>query len=145
MTIKEVQDEIVDEFDFLSSWEEKYKYIIDLGKDMAPYPDEFRDEDHKVKGCQSQVWMHSGLDEDRIRFRGDSDAFIVKGLIALLMRIYDNQTPEEILSTPLDFTDRIGLSTSLSPTRSNGLVAMIKKIKGYALAYQALKKGQFPD
>lgn len=138
MTIKEIQDEIVDEFDFLTSWEEKYKYIIDLGKEMEPYPDEFRDETYKVKGCQSQVWMHADMNEERIRFQGDSDAFIVKGLVSLLMRIYDNQSPAEILNTPLDFADRIGLSTSLSPTRSNGLVAMIKKIKGYALAYKAI-------
>jgi cysteine desulfuration protein SufE len=135
MTIKEIQDEIVEEFDFFSDWEQKYQYIIDLGKDLPPLPEQYRNEDHIVKGCQSQVWLHTDKENERLRFQADSDAFIVKGLVSMLMRVYDNQSPADILNTELTFIDQIGLGTALSPTRSNGLASMIKKIKTYAVAY----------
>lgn len=135
MTIAEIQEEIVEEFDFFSDWEQKYQYIIDLGKDIPPFPEQYRNEDHIVKGCQSQVWLHTDKEEDHLRFQGDSDAFIVKGLVALLMRVYDNQPPADILKEELTFIDQIGLGSALSPTRSNGLAAMVKKIKTYAVAY----------
>lgn len=135
MTIPEIQEEIVEEFEFFSDWEQKYQYIIDLGKDIPPFPEQYRNEDHIVKGCQSQVWLHTDKEADRLRFQADSDAFIVKGLVALLMRVYDNQPPADILKEELTFVDRIGLSSALSPTRSNGLASMVKKIKTYAVAY----------
>ncbi len=135
MTIPEIQDEIVEEFEFFSDWEQKYQYIIDLGKDIPPFPEQFRNEDHIVKGCQSQVWLRSDKEDDVLRFQADSDAFIVKGLVALLMRVYDKQSPEDILKEELTFVDRIGLGSALSPTRSNGLASMVKKIKTYAVAY----------
>ncbi|MCB9235468.1 MAG: SufE family protein [Bacteroidia bacterium] len=137
MTIQEIQDEIVGEFEFFEDWSEKYGYIIELAKDLPPFPEEYRNPDHIVKGCQSQVWLHARPADHAIHFDGDSDAMIVKGLVSLLMRVFSDRTPEEILNADLNFIDRIGLSTHLSPTRSNGLAAMIKQIKLYALAYQA--------
>lgn len=129
MTIQEIQDEIIEEFEFLGDWDDKYEYIIALGKDAPAYPEQFRDEDHKVKGCQSQVWLHSEVEGGRIHFWGDSDAMIPKGLISLLLRIYDNQSAADIASSELYFLEKIGLAQNLSPTRSNGLASMVKRIK----------------
>lgn len=135
MTIEEIQDEIVDEFAFLEDWSEKYKYIIDLGKELKPYPEEHRTEENKVRGCQSQVWLYANPGTDKLQFWGDSDAMIVKGLVSLLLRVFSNQPASDILNADLNFIERIGLGTHLSPTRSNGLAAMAKQIKIYALAY----------
>jgi cysteine desulfuration protein SufE len=129
MTIQEIQDEIIEEFEFLGDWEDKYEYIIALGKDLAPFPEQFRDEDHKVRGCQSQVWLHHEKVGDHLHFFGDSDAMIPKGLISLLLRIYQDQPAEAIATAELYFLNKIGLSQNLSPTRSNGLASMAKKIK----------------
>jgi cysteine desulfuration protein SufE len=133
MTIQEIQDEIIGEFEFLSDWDDKYEYIIALGKDLAPYPEQYRDEEHKVRGCQSQVWLHYELQGDRIHFYGDSDAMIPKGLISMLLRIYEGQPVAAIATSNLYFLDKIGLAQNLSPTRSNGLAAMAKKIKMIAM------------
>ena len=137
MRIEEIQNEIVDEFAFFDDWQDKYKYIIDLSRDLDPYPETARDEDHKVRGCQSQVWLNPRLEGDTLYFDGDSDAHIVKGLVALLLRVYSGHSPIEIATSPLFFIDEIGLSTHLSPTRSNGLASMVKQIKAYGLAYQS--------
>jgi cysteine desulfuration protein SufE len=129
MTIQEIQEEIIGEFEFLGDWDDKYEYIIALGKDLPAYPEQFRDEDHKVRGCQSQVWLHYTLEDGRMHFDGDSDAMIPKGLISLLLRIFQDQPVAEIATANLYFLDKIGLSQNLSPTRSNGLASMVKKIK----------------
>lgn len=132
MTIPEIQEEIIEEFEFLGDWDDKYEYIIALGKELAPYPEQFRDEAHKVKGCQSQVWLHYAPSNGGLHFWGDSDALIPKGLISLLLRIFQDQPASEIAHSDLDFLDKIGLAQNLSPTRSNGLVAMVRKIKQVA-------------
>ena len=138
MSLKEIQKEIVEEFEFLPDWEEKYGEIIRLGRKLPEYPEEYRDEKYKVKGCQSQVWLHPDYKDGKIHFDADSDAMIVKGLIALLMRVYNERTPEEILNTPPDFLSEIGIDNHLSPTRKNGLGAMLKQIQLYATAYKSM-------
>lgn len=121
------------------SWEEKYKKIIAWGKQLAPYPDEFRDEKFKIKGCQSQVWLHAGHAGDgKVVFQADSDALLVKGLIAVLLNIYNQKTPEEILATSIEFVKEAGLDQHLTPSRTNGLFAMIKQIRSYAQAFYLL-------
>lgn len=132
MNIQEIQEEIVDEFSFFESWEDKYKFIIDLGRELEAYPEDYRDEKHKVRGCQSQVWLHASMEDGKMNLKADSDALIPKGLISLLLRIFSKQNPGEIRDSEVFFIDRIGLSNHLTPTRSNGLHAMIKKIKIYA-------------
>lgn len=132
MNINEIQDEIIDEFEFLESWEDKYKYIIDLARDLNAFPEQYRDAEHLVKGCQSRVWLHWERDGDRLRFYGDSDALIPKGLISMLLRVYSEQPAADIAASELYFIDRIGLSQNLTPTRSNGLAAMVKKIQQQA-------------
>jgi cysteine desulfuration protein SufE len=135
MTTEEIENEIVDEFSFFEDWQDKYEYLIELGKKLNELPaDEHKDE-NKVKGCQSSVWLVSNFDDGRIFFRADSDSTIVKGLIALLVRVLSGQTPEAILNTKLEFIDKIGLRQHLAQTRSNGLAAMIKQMKFYALGY----------
>lgn len=140
MSIKEVQKEIVEEFQFLPDWEEKYSEIIRLGKKLPPYPEEYRNEKYMVRGCQSQVWIHPDLSNGKIKFDADSDAMIVKGLIALLMRVYNNRTAEEILDNPPDFLTEIGIDKHLSPTRKNGLGAMMKQIQMYAVAFKSMNE-----
>lgn len=136
MTINETQDEIIEEFEFFPG-QEMYEHIIELGKELKSLPASEQTADNIVKGCQSSVWLVSTLDEDgTIHFRGDSDALIVKGLVALVLRVFSGHTPDEILNSELYFIERIGLRNMLSPTRSNGLSAMIKQIKFYALAYK---------
>ncbi|MDZ7767413.1 MAG: SufE family protein [Melioribacteraceae bacterium] len=121
MSIEKIKKEIVEEFEFLPDWEEKYSEVIRLGRKLPEYPEEYRDEKYKVKGCQSQVWLHPEYKDGKIYFDADSDAMIVKGLIALLMRVYNERTPDEILNSPPDFLSDIGIDNHLSPTRKNGL------------------------
>lgn len=136
MTIEETENEIVEEFELFDSWEDKYEYIIDLGKKLAPLPGEYKLDDNKIKGCQSTVWLVADEREGKINFRADSDAVIVKGLISMLIRVLNNHTPDEIINAKLDFISRVGLSTHLAQTRSNGLASMVKQMKNYALAYK---------
>lgn len=134
MSIEAAQNDIVEEFEFLEEWNDKYSHIIQLGGELEAYPEEFRNDDYRVRGCQSQVWLYPVHENGVIHFYGDSDALIVKGLVALLLRVFSDRSPAEIKEADLFFIDRIGLGTHLSPTRSNGLVAMIKQIKLYAVA-----------
>ena len=138
VTIRETQDQIVKEFEQFADWEEKYKYIIGLGKTLAPIDSSIRTDKYKLSGCQSQVWINAKLEESKIIFEADSDASIVKGLVALLIRIYSNHTPDEILSSRPEFIKKIGIDNHLSPTRKNGLGAMMKQIQMYAVAFKAL-------
>jgi cysteine desulfuration protein SufE len=133
MTIQEIQDEIIGEFEYLGDWEEKYEYIISLGRELAPYPSEYRNEGNRVKGCQSQVWLCSEVESGRMHLAADSDAMIPKGLVSLILRIFQDQPVDEIVSADLYFLDRVGLSTHLSPSRSNGVALMIRKIKELAI------------
>ncbi|WP_179337363.1 SufE family protein [Winogradskyella ludwigii] len=140
MTIEEVQNEIIDEFSMFEDWEERYQYMIDLGKDLPLIDEKYKTNDNIIKGCQSKVWVHADLDEDKINFTADSDAIITKGIIAILIRVFSNQHPKDILEANTDFIDAIGLKEHLSPTRANGLVSMIKQLKLYAIAYQTQLK-----
>ncbi|WBX73463.1 SufE family protein [Tenacibaculum pacificus] len=137
MTIKEIQEEIIDEFSMFDDWMERYEYIIDLGKSLPMIKDTFKLDENLIKGCQSKVWLYSELDNNTILFTADSDAILTKGIVALLLRVYSNQTPAAILEAKTDFIDEIGLKEHLSPTRANGLVSMIKQIKMYAIAQQS--------
>jgi cysteine desulfuration protein SufE len=137
MTIKEIQEEIIDEFSFLEDWMERYEYMIELGKSLPMIKDEFKTESNLISGCQSKVWLQSEIDGDKIKFTADSDAILTKGIVALLLRVFNNQKPKDILDADLYFVDKIGLKEHLSPTRANGLVSMIKQIKLYALAFQS--------
>lgn len=138
MTMQERQQDIVREFQNLADWEDRYKKLIEFGKALPELPPEKKLEDYKVKGCQSQVWIHARVEGDKIIFEGDSDALLVRGLVALLLRVYSNATPAEILDTAPDFIKEIGLESKLSPSRANGLFSMIKQMKFYALAFQAI-------
>ncbi len=138
--IQEIAAEIIDEFAFLDDWMDKYQHIIDLGKSLPPLDEAHKTDENIVRGCQSQVWLVPSLDGSQVVFHADSDAFITKGLIALLVRVFSGHTPEEVLNADLTFIDQIGIREHLSPTRSNGLNAMVKKMKMYALAYQAMNK-----
>ena len=136
MSIEDIQNEIIDEFSMFEDWEERYQYMIDLGKDLPLINDQFKTDSNIIKGCQSKVWVHAEMKEDKIDFTADSDAIITKGIIAILIRTFSNQNPKDIISANTDFIDKIGLKEHLSPTRANGLVSMVKQIKMYALAYQ---------
>jgi len=136
MTIKEIQEEIVDEFAMFDDWMERYEYIIDLGKNLPLIDEAYKTEDNIIKGCQSKVWVYAEKQDDKIIFTADSDAILTKGIIAILIRVFSNQKAEDILNADMSFIDEIGLKEHLSPTRANGLVSMIKKIKMYALALQ---------
>ncbi|KAF0153157.1 MAG: SufE Fe/S-cluster-related protein [Ignavibacteria bacterium] len=138
MTIKEKQEAIVKEFEQFSDWEDKYSRIIELGRKLPALDVEFKTEKYKLSGCQSQVWITAKLIDSKIVFDADSDAAIVKGLAALLVNVYSNQTPDEILVNPPEFVKQIGIDNHLSPTRKNGLGAMMKQIQMYALAFKAL-------
>ncbi len=137
MTIQEVQQEIVDEFGMLTDWMDKYSLLIELGNDLDGFDEAQRTDQNLIEGCQSKVWLHAWLNNGRIQFMADSDAIIVKGIVALLIRVLNNRTPDEILQSELFFVDKIGLKEHLSPTRSNGLVSMIKQMRLFALAYKA--------
>ncbi len=136
-SIQETEEEITDEFSFFDNWQDKYEYLIELGKKLNDYPEAERNDDNKVKGCQSSVWLTTTDSNSTIVFKADSDSTIVKGLIALLVRVLSGRTPDEILNAKLDFIDKIGLKQHLAQTRANGLAAMIKQMKMYALAYKA--------
>jgi cysteine desulfuration protein SufE len=140
MSVKEKESEIVEEFAMFEDWDAKYEYIIDLGKELPLIDPKYKTDDFKIKGCQSQVWLHASNENGKIRFTADSDAIITKGIIALLVRVFDNESPEEIAQTDLQFINDIGLAQHLSPTRSNGLLSMIKQMKLYAVAFISLKK-----
>ena len=137
MEIQHRVKKLIDEFSVHTDWEDRYKHIIAMGKDLTPMAEQYRQDQFKVKGCQSQVWLYPELDGEKIKFHADSDAAIVKGIIALLMEVYSNATPAEILSTKPDFLDAIGLRDHLSMSRANGLSSMVKQISMYALAMQA--------
>lgn len=137
MTIKEIQDEIVDEFSMFDDWMQRYEYIIELGKSLPLIDEQYKTEDNIIKGCQSKVWVHAEKQDDSIVFTADSDAILTKGIIAILIRAFSHQNPSAILEANTDFIDAIGLKEHLSPTRANGLVSMIKQIKMYALAFSA--------
>ena len=138
MTINEMQDEIVEEFSVFDEWLDKYEYLIELSRELPAIDEKHRVEQYLIKGCQSRVWVDAELKDDRrIYFTADSDAIITKGIIALLIRVMNGRTPDEIIDADLYFIDRIGLRENLSPTRANGLLAMIKQMKLYALAYKS--------
>jgi len=139
MNIKEIQEEIIDEFSLFDDWMQRYEYLIDLGKNLPLIHNEFKTDDNIIKGCQSKVWLKGEQKENKIFFTADSDAILTKGIIALLIRVFSNQTSSDILNAEMDFIDKIGLKEHLSPTRANGLVSMIKNIKMYALAFDAKK------
>ncbi|SFF83905.1 SufE family protein [Prevotella sp. KH2C16] len=135
-TINELQDEVIEEFSDFDDWMDKYQMLIDLGNDLDVLDEKYKTEQNLIDGCQSRVWVQCDYEGGRLRLTADSDALIVKGIIALLIQVLSGHTPTEILGADLYFIDRIGLREHLSPTRSNGLLAMVKRIKGYALAYQ---------
>ncbi|MEE0689600.1 MAG: SufE family protein [Bacteroidaceae bacterium] len=137
MTINEIQDEIIEEFSDFEDWMDKYQLLIDLGSDQPPLEEKYKNEQNLVDGCQSRVWLQADMIDGKLHFQAESDALIVKGIVALLIRVLGDHTPQEILDTDLYFIERIGLSEHLSPTRSNGLLAMIKQMKMYALAFKA--------
>jgi cysteine desulfuration protein SufE len=137
MTIKEIQEEIIDEFSMFEDWMQRYEYIIELGKDLPTINEDFKTDDNLISGCQSKVWIHSEIKQDKLAFTADSDAILTKGIVALLLRVFNHQKPKDILDADLFFIDEIGLKEHLSPTRANGLVSMIKQIKLYALAFQS--------
>lgn len=137
MNIKDIQREIVDEFSMFDDWMERYEYIIELGKGLPIIEEQYKTEDNIIKGCQSKVWVHAEEKDGKVVFSADSDAILTKGIIAILIRAFSNQTPADILAANTDFVDEIGLKEHLSATRANGLVSMIKKIKMYALAFGA--------
>jgi cysteine desulfuration protein SufE len=136
MTVQDLQEEIREEFAMFDDWDERYQYIIDLGKSLPLIDPMYRTDDHIIKGCQSKVWLHAEAREGRVWFTADSDAIITKGIIAILIRVFSGQTPSDIVNADTAFIDDIGLKEHLSPTRANGLVSMVKQIKLYALAYE---------
>ena len=136
MTIKAIQEELIDEFSMFENWEERYQYMIDLGKSLPLIDNQFKTQENIIKGCQSRVWVHAEMENEKVIFTADSDAIITKGIIAILIRVFSNQSPKAILEANTDFIDDIGLKEHLSPTRANGLVSMIKQLKMYAIAYQ---------
>jgi cysteine desulfuration protein SufE len=135
-TIESVEKEIVEEFALFDSWDDKYEYIIDLGKKLPPLEQQFKLDENKVRGCQSTVWMVAEYKDGKLNFKAESDAVIVKGLISLLIRVLSGHTPDEILEAKLEFIHRIGMTTHLAQTRSNGLLSMVKQMKNYAIAYK---------
>lgn len=135
-SINEIQDEIIDEFSGFSDWMDKYAYIIEMGNALPPIDEKKKTPGNIIEGCQSRVWLDASYEDGKIEFRADSDAIIVKGIISMLIRVLSGQTPSDILDADLYFIGRIGLDEHLSPTRSNGLLAMVKQIKMYALAYK---------
>ena len=138
MTIEEIQQEIIDEFSMYDDWMDKYGYLIELGNELEPLDEKEKNDQNLIKGCQSRVWLVADFVDGKIIFRGESDAVIVKGLVALLLRVVSGRTPKELMENNLHFIDDLGLKQHLSPTRSNGLVAMIKQIRLYAVAYSRM-------
>ena len=142
MTINEAQDEVIAEFEDFTDWMDRYQMLIDLGNDLAPLAEQYKNDSNLIDGCQSRVWVQCDYREGRLVFTADSDALITKGIIALLIRVLSNHTPKEIEDADLYFIDKIGLREHLSPTRSNGLLSMVKQIRMYAVAYQAKENAQ---
>lgn len=139
MKIEEIESEIVDEFEMFEDWMGKYEYLIDIGKSLPMIEDKYKTTENLIRGCQSQVWMHSELKDGKIFFTADSDAIITKGMVALMIRVLSDHTPDEIIDSKLNFIEQIGLIKHLSPTRSNGLLSMIKQMKLDAIAYKQMK------
>ena len=139
MTINEIQDEIIAEFSDFDDWMDRYQMLIDMGSEQEPLEEKYKTEQNLIDGCQSRVWLQADLVDGRLQFRAESDALIVKGIVALLVRVLSDHTPQEILDADLYFIDRIGLREHLSPTRSNGLGAMLKQMKMYALAFKTIE------
>lgn len=137
MTINEIQDNIIEEFSVFDDWMDKYGLLIDLGNSLAPLDEKYKNENNLIEGCQSRVWLHAEYNDGKVYYQGESDAVIVKGIVSLLINVLSDHTPEEILNADLYFIDKVGLKEHLSPTRSNGLVAMLKQMRMYALAFQA--------
>lgn len=137
MSINEIQDEVIEEFSNFDDWMDKYQLLIDLGSDEQPLPEAYKTEQNLIDGCQSRVWLQADMVDGKVVFQAESDALIVKGIVALLIRVLSGHTPQEILDADLYFIEQIGLREHLSPTRSNGLLAMLKQMKLYALAFQA--------
>ena len=135
-SIAEIQDEIVDEFSMFEDWMQRYEHMIDLGRSLPLIDERYKIDDNLIKGCQSKVWVHAELEDEKLVFTADSEAIITKGIIAILVRVLSNQRPQDIIDADMDFIDEIGLKEHLSPTRANGLVSMIKQLKLYAIAYQ---------
>ena len=135
-TIDEIENEIVEEFSLFDNWDDRYEYIIDLGKKLPPLKEEYKKDENKVKGCQSTVWLVAHYNNGRIFYEADSDAVIVKGLISMLIRVLSGQSPDDIVHAKLDFINKIGMMNHLAQTRSNGLLSMVKQMKNYALAYK---------
>jgi cysteine desulfuration protein SufE len=140
MTVNQVQDAIVEEFAVFDDWMDKYNLLIDMGKDLTAIDSKFKTRDFLIEGCQSKVWLHPELRDDHVYFSADSDAIITKGIVGLLIRVLSGRTPDEIISAELYFIDKIGLRQNLSPTRSNGLLSMVRQMKLYAMAYKATGK-----
>lgn len=140
MTIKEIQDKIIEDFSLFDDWMDKYNLLIDLGKELPVIDPKFKVKDFLIEGCQSKVWLHPEYDGKLITFTADSDAIITRGIVALLIKVLSNRTPEEIISTDLYFIEKIGLRQNLSPTRSNGLLSMVRQMKLYAMAFNARNK-----
>ena len=136
MTINELQDEVIEEFSDFEDWMDKYQLLIDLGNELEPLDEKYKTESNLIEGCQSRVWVQADYEDGKLVFKAESDALIVKGIIALLIRVLSGHTPQEILDSELYFIDAIGLKDHLSPTRSNGLLAMVKQIRMYALAFK---------
>lgn len=135
-TIEETENEIVEEFSLFDNWDDKYEYIIDLGKRLQPLDDQYKKDENKVRGCQSTVWLVADYNNGKVIYKAESDAIIVKGLISMLIRVLSGQSPDDIINAKLDFIRKIGMMTHLAQTRSNGLLAMVKQMKNYALAYK---------
>jgi cysteine desulfuration protein SufE len=135
-TIQEIENEIVEEFSLFDSWDDKYEYVIDLGKKLPVLEESRKLDENKVRGCQSTVWLVADYADGKVHFKADSDAIIVKGLISMLIRVLTNHTPDEIINANLDFIQKIGMTTHLAQTRANGLLAMVKQMKNYALAFK---------
>lgn len=136
-SIKEIQEDIIAEFEMFDDWMQKYEYLIELGKSLPLIDEQYKTDDNLIRGCQSRVWLHAENDGDKVTYTADSDAILTKGLIGLMVRVLSNQKPEDIVDADMSFVDEIGLKEHLSPTRANGLLSMIKQMKYYALAMQA--------
>lgn len=134
-SIRDIQDQLIEDFGFMEDWEDKYAFLIELGKELKPLPDAAKTEDNLIRGCQSRVWLTASMDNGRVQFAADSDAFISKGMVAMLVKVYHNQKPEDILHEKLDLLERIGLHEHLSPNRSNGLASMLKQMRNFALVF----------
>lgn len=140
MSIQEIQNEIIGEFSMFDDWMQRYEYMIDLGKSLPLIDEQYKTDDYLIKGCQSKVWLYADFKDGKVVYTADSDAIITKGIIAVLIRAFSNQSPETIVKANTDFIDKIGLKNHLSPTRANGLVSMLEQMKRYALVYQLKNK-----